>query len=160
MHTKGINKKLDLPHEAGEWIEIRKVSSGYVDAARDIASRKAQRGIKDMGGIANLTSNDLKRCPKCDAQLIEGHQCNPLDVFAKEEREANPSVVGATLLDRKTMLNAGIIGWSAEVKVGEESIADLDETTAYWAFQEIVNYVNETQTVEAKKGGTKSSTAT
>ncbi len=35
MHTKGITKKLDHPHEPGEWVVIRKVSSGFLDLTRE-----------------------------------------------------------------------------------------------------------------------------
>lgn len=159
MLTKGIAKKIELPHEPGEWLEIRKVSSGYIDVAREIASRRSARSIKDMGGIGSFDVGGIKRCPKCSSELVEGHECNPLDVFAKEERDKNPAAVDATSLDRKTMLNAGIHAWSYDEKVTEETIADLDEPTADWAFREIVSFLNETQTVGAKKEGTKTSTS-
>ncbi len=158
MHTKGIAKKVELPHEKDAWIEIRKVSSGYIDVARDLQLRRNNRSIKDMGGLSGLDIGGIKRCPKCSNQLEDGHECNPLDVFAKEEREKNPAAVDATALDRKTMLNAGIHAWSSDLEVSEETIADLDEPTADWTFREIVKFVNETQTVEAKKEGTRTST--
>lgn len=157
MLTKGIHKKVNIAHEPGEWLDIRKVSSGYIDVARDIEGRKQAKTIKDMGGLSAMPS--FKRCPKCAGQQEEGHECNPLDMFAKEERDKNPAAVDATALDRKTMLNAGILAWSYDDEVSEESVAALDEPTADWAFREIVSYVNETATVEAKKDATKSSTS-
>ncbi len=157
MHTKGITKTLDHPHEEGQTVTIRKVSSGYLDVAREIFSRRTSRNIKEMGGLGGL--GNIKRCPKCAGQREEGHECNPLDVFAKEERAKGPSAVDASVLDRKTMLNAAITSWSAEFEVNEESVADLDEFTADWLFREIVSFVNEGMTVEAKKGTTKPSGA-
>ena len=157
MLTKGITKRLDVPHEEGEWINIRKVSSGYIDLARETFARRTSRNIKDMGGLANLPN--FKRCPKCDAQQEEGHECSPLDVFAKEERAKNPSAVDATTLDRKVMLNAAITGWSYGDDSGEDSVADLDEFTAEWLFREIVSFVNENMTVEAKKEATRPSSS-
>ena len=153
MHTKGLTKKLDHPHEEGEWIIIRKVSSGYLDQARETFSRRSSRTIKEMGGMGNMPN--FKRCPKCDAQQEEGHECSPLDVFAKEERVKNPSAVDATTLDRKTMLNAAVTSWSSEVEVNEKEVADLDEFTAEWLFRQIVSFVNENMTVEAKKEETR-----
>jgi hypothetical protein len=155
MHTKGITKKLDHPHEEGQWVTIRKVSSGYLDIAREAFSRRSSKTIKDMGGLGSMPP--FKRCPKCAGQLEDGHECNPLDVFAKEERAKGPSAIDAATLDRKAMLNAAIISWSADMKVNEDSVADLDEFTADWLFREIVSYVNEGMTAGAKKGQTKSS---
>jgi hypothetical protein len=80
-------------------------------------------------------------------------------VFAKEERERNPSAVDAATLDRKVMLNAGIASWSSDQKVDEESVADLNEFTAEWLFREIVSFVNEDMTAEAKKEETKLSSS-
>ena len=157
MHSKGITKKLDHPHEQGEWVTIRKVSSGSLDLAREAFSRRASRSIKEMGGLASLPN--FTRCPKCGGQQEEGHECNPLDVFAKEERAKGPSAVDATTLDRKIMLNAGITSWSSDEEVNEEWVADLDEFTADWLFREIVSFVNEDMTVEAKKEQTKTSSS-
>ena len=157
MHSKGITKKLDHPHEPGEWVTIRKVSSGYLDQAREAFARRSSRQIKEMGGLASLPS--FTRCPKCGGQQEEGHECNPLDVFAKEERAKGPSAVDATTLDRKVMLNAAIASWSSKQEVNEESVADLDEFTADWLFREIVSFVNEDMTVEAKKEQTKTSSS-
>lgn len=157
MHTKGLTKRLEHPHEDAQWVEIRKVSSGYLDVAREIFSRRTSRNIKDMGGLAGL--GNIKRCPKCSGQLEGGHECHPLDVFAKEEREKGPGAVDASMLDRKTMLNAAITRWSAECEVNPDNVADLDEFTADWLFREIVSFVNEGMTVEAKKAQTKPSGA-
>ena len=110
-----------------------------------------------MGGMGNMPN--FKRCPKCDAQVEDGHECSPLDVFAKEERERNPGAVDATTLDRKTMLNAAVTSWSSDVEVDDESIADLDEFTAEWLFREIVSFVNENMTVEEKKEETRPSSS-
>ena len=155
MHTKGLTKRLAHPREEGEWVTIRKVSSGYLEVAREVFSRRTSRNIKEMGGLGGL--GNFKRCPKCGGQLEDGHECNPLDVFAKEEREKGPAAVDATTLDRKTMLNAAITSWSAEMEVNEESVADLDEFSADWLFREIVSFVNEGTTIEAKKAPTKPS---
>ncbi|MCH8902058.1 MAG: hypothetical protein IIC88_07135 [Chloroflexi bacterium] len=157
MLTKGITKKIDHPHEPGQWVVIRKASSGYIDLAREAFTRRASRSIKDMGGLGGMPN--FKRCPKCGAQQEDGHECNPLDLFAKEEREKNPSAVDATTLDRKIMLNAAIASWSEDEQVNEESVAYLDEFTADWLFREIVSYVNEDMTAEAKKDETKTSSS-
>ena len=158
MHTRGLTKKLDHPHEEGEWVIIRKVSSGHLDLAKETFSRRSSRIIKDMGGMGNMPN--FKRCPKCDAQQEEGHECSPLDVFAKEERVKNPSAVDATTLDRKTMLNAAITSWSTDdLEVNAKSVADLDEFTAEWLFREAVSFVNENMTVEEKKEETRLSSS-
>lgn len=157
MHTKGITKKLDHPHESGEWVTIRKVSSGYLDLAREAFSRRGSRQIKEMGGLGSIPN--IKRCPKCAGQQEDGHECHPLDVFAKEERMKNPAAVDASMLDRKVMLNASITSWSSDEDVNEESVADLNEFTADWLFREIVSFVNEDMTVEAKKEATKPSSS-
>ena len=157
MHTRGITKKLDHPHEEGEWVIIRKVSSGYLDLAKETFTRRSSRQVREMGGMGSLLN--FKRCPKCGDQQQEGHECSPLDVFAQAERAKNPAAVDATTLDRKTMLNASITSWSSEVEVNEEEVADLDEFTAEWLFREVVSFVNENMTVEEKKEGTRPSSS-
>ena len=157
MHTKGLTKRLDHPNEEGEWVTIRKVSSGYIKLAREEAERRGQRSIREMGGLGNMPN--FKRCSKCDGQQEDGHQCNPLDLFAKEERVKNPSAVDATGLDRTIMLNAAVTSWSSEVEVNEKEVADLDEFTAEWLFRQIVSFVNENMTVEAKKEETRPSSS-
>ena len=157
MHSKGITKKLDHPNEQGEWVVIRKVSSGYLDLAREAFARRSSRQIKEMGGLASLPS--FNRCVKCGGQQQDGHECNPLDVFAKEEREKGPSAIDPASLDRKVMLNAAIASWSSGDEVNEESVGDLNEFTADWLFREIVSFVNEDMTVEAKKEQTRSSSS-
>ncbi len=157
MHARGQTKRLEHPNVDGEWVEIRKVSSAYIKLAGEMNERRGQRGIKEMGGLRNLP--DIKRCPKCDAAQADGHECNPLDVFAKEERAANPAAVDIGKLDRKIMLDAAITSWSSDEKVNEESIGDLTEFTADWLFREIVSFVNEDMTAEAKKGKTKTSSS-
>lgn len=157
MHAKGLTKRLDHPHEPGEWVVIRKVSSSYLDLARETFSRRSARSVREMGGLAGMPN--IKRCPKCGGQQEDGHECNPLDVFAKEEREISPSAVDAASLDRKVMLNAAITSWSSDEEVNEESVGDLTEFSADWLFREIVSFVNEDMTAEAKKETTKPSSS-
>ena len=157
MHTRGQTKRLEHPNEAGAWVEIRKVSSAYIGLARETNMRRGQRSIREMGGLKNLP--DVKRCPKCDTAQADGHECNPLDVFAKEERTANPAAVDIGALDRKIMLDAAITSWSSDEEVNDESIGDLNEFTAEWLFREIVSFVNEDMTAAAKKEKTKPSSS-
>jgi len=165
--TRGITKVLDIPHEPGQQMTIRKVGSGYIDVARDIQGRKRRRELQEMGGIDWNVVGKIKRCDKCGGQREdEGHVCDPMDVFAREERAKNPAAVDATVLDRHTILKAGIVSWTYDPpledqddKARDELIRELDEPTAVWAFQEIVKFVNETATGEAKKDETVTSTS-
>lgn len=97
--TNRIVRRVDLPHEPGQWVEIRMPSLGILDRAREVRSRRA---IEMVAGI--------------DLSQIKG---------ASGER---PARSGAEF-DWLTLLAGCITAWSYADPVSAENVGELDEVT-------------------------------
>lgn len=97
--TNKVTKRVELPHEEGQWIQVRMPGLLILDRAREARSRQA---IKMMSGI------DLAQ----------------LQTFKREATEdTGPDY------DWQTLLTACITAWSYEDKVTPDNVAELDEQT-------------------------------
>lgn len=110
MIVKNITKRCDIPHEQGEWMVFRRLSWKQLEEASDISSDASFERIKKMG-------------PEIMAAFTK-------DIKAQESGAA---------YDRTTVLHKGIVKWSYEDEVNSANIDALDETTAAWAFGEILS---------------------
>ena len=104
-------KRVDIPHEDGEWLEIRRLSWRELEAASDTATDAMMTRMKKLGGeiVQALRSAATKQ------------QADPFDGY-----------------DRQAVLSAGLRAWSYDAKVNAENMALLDEPTAVFAFREIL----------------------
>ena len=107
-----ITKRLDVPHEQGEWVEIRKLSWRQLEAASDAQTEKA------MAKVSGLGAELMASLPKA----VAGDR-DPVDSY-----------------DRGAALAAGIIAWSYDAPVSPDAIGDLDEETAGWLMREIISF--------------------
>ncbi len=126
MLITGITKRVEIPHEPGEWMEFKKLSWRQIEVAASVYSDNALKRIKEMGGdlLASLRKLDSKE---------------------KEQAKDIPRY------DKGTVLEAGIIKWSYNAKINKETIGELDEITAEWAFNEILGLNKKTEE-EIKNG--------
>ena len=133
MLTIGITKELEIPHEPGETITIRKLSWKQLANARKERQEAVFATVKAMGG--EVLSALPSRCSKgCGEEKHQG-ACPP------PEERADPSGVDPTNeYDHGTLLQTGIVSWSYEKPANVGNIDDLDEVTAKWAVAEIVAY--------------------
>jgi hypothetical protein len=116
-------RKVDIPHEPGEWVEIKKLSWRQLTLAADIQTDETIARLKKMGGdLFKSLSNE------------------------KAKQETNP----ALQYDRGFVLEAGISRWSYDAEVSKKNIESLDEQTAAWLFEEILD-LNEPMTDEERK---------
>lgn len=105
-------RKVDIPHEPGEWMEVKKLSWRQLTLAADIQTDETIGRLKKMGGdLFKALSNE------------------------KAKQDINPGLQ----YDRGFVLEAGISRWSYEAPVTKENIEKLDEETAKWAFEEILS---------------------
>ena len=153
-------KRLDVPHEPGEWLELRRLSFGEL---RDL--RRESEGAY-LAALAVLPDNVL------DAQLrLESERAEKRRKAAEEAKAAGADDVPAADgpkgdplagKDIATVLGFGVVGWSYTGADGEpvpvtgEAIAMLDEATAVWAAREILLLGED----DARKKGSSPSTAT
>lgn len=116
-------RKVDIPHESGEWMEVKKLSWRQLEVARDI-----------------MTDNTVAKFRKMGGEMVKAF------TNEKARQEADPR----TQYDRGFVLEAGISRWSYDAEVTKANIEKLDEETAKWAFEEILNLNNPLSEEERK----------
>ena len=111
-----IITKLDIPHETGEWVEIRKLNHKTLARA---AQMRSEAGISSMKSLG--------------AELLTA-----LRQARDDLKEAATVAVSLDAYDRDLVLQGGVWRWSYATPVTPESLGDLDEATAKWLATEIV----------------------
>ncbi len=106
MLTGRITRRLDIPHEPGEWMEFRMLSGKQLDEAREVRTQKVAAMLRAMGG-------EVLKAVR-DEDESEGQ--DPLLAF-----------------DVDTLLYHGIVGWSYDAPVTRATIDQLDARTREWA---------------------------
>ena len=104
----GITRRADVPHEPGQWLELRMLSWLDLDHARTARIKEIAERAKVLSGI-NFAALAVPQ-----PQPVE----DPLLNF-----------------DVQTLLRRGVSAWSYGDKVTTD---DLDERTAQWAAREIL----------------------
>ena len=111
--------RVDVPHEDGEWFSFRRLSWKQLRAARKKVEEEQREIAKSFGAefVAALRSGvDEDRARR----LIQEQQYRAVN------------------FDTETMLVQGVSAWSYDQPVSLETIEQLDERTAVWAVQEII----------------------
>ena len=150
MLTIGITKQVAIPHEKGEWIEIRKLSWKQLDDARKMRQEAVFSTVRAMGG--EVMAALPKTCRRCGEEKHDG-ACP-----SQAERAAAAASDPMNDYDRATLLHAGIVKWSYQEVLTEAAIDQLDEVTAAWAAEEILAY-NTTPSEEERKNVTRPSSS-
>jgi len=111
---------------------LRKPAGRIVQEARKVVDAEGRRGVRDFGAeIVKAFMDDRDE----DAAV------------AKVRKLQKQSEYDTDNFDRETMLRSGIVGWSytdldgKPIKVTPEGIAELDEQTAQWALERIVDMI-------------------
>ena len=118
MLTSRERRRLEIPHEPGEWIEIRLVSWEKLQQAR----QARLDGALDMARRVGMS--------------LEGIQQTGERAEAKDSDK----------YDRGTLLRSAVVAWSYDARVTPDNVADLDEQTAGWLVEQIVAYQAEDRT--------------
>ena len=113
--------RVDIPHESGAWMELRPLSWKELKEARKVQSKENRDEAKDFGVefVAALTKGQVDEAKA--RKLIR-------------EQEYEPGQ-----FDTATMLELGIAAWSYDNELNSKSIEQLDERTAVWAKQQIID---------------------
>lgn len=117
-----ITKRLDVPNEPGQWIEIRMLSWLTLDKAK-------KEKLKEFGALSRTF-----------VQLREAIAAN--GTAALEEARVAAKSDPVQEFDKLTLLKHGIAAWSYGDEVAPE---DFDEPTAEWAARQILNYTLPTE---------------
>lgn len=103
-------RRVEVPHEPGEWFDLRQLSWADRQAAREARQAASLAQIKALGP-------DLLR------DLRSQEQSNTADDPLNE-------------FDMATLLKAAVVGWSYDQPVSAATLAQLDEQTAAWVIRE------------------------
>lgn len=121
--VRGQTLRLDIPHEPGEWVTIKKLPWGLLDGAREARTRSVIERAKVMG-------------PELMASLRDaGNREDVQQALADEVNE----------YDRGFLLRHGVAEWSYE-EAPADAVEDLDEVTADWLAREIVRFNSRVRT--------------
>ena len=113
--------RVDIPNEEGEWFELRALSWVQMKEARKLAATEQREIAKDFGAefVAALSSGKIDEARA--RKLIAEQQYRPAS------------------FDTGIMLEKGIAAWSYDEPVNPETIKQLDERTAVWVVQQIID---------------------
>lgn len=126
----GYTKRSEIPHEAGEWMDLRLLGWHELGQAQRARQGESFENIKLMGKDLYKTMQEV-RTELGSAVDTAG---DPLQQY-----------------DLGTVLKLGIVGWSYDAPVNDETVKQLDTQTAEWAARIIVGVVAETE-AERKNG--------
>jgi len=125
--------KVEIPHEPGNVFAFRKPSSAVVGEARRVAAAEGRRGVRDFGAEivkAFSSGDDDDKAARRAAKLFD-----------------RAVLLGGCTIDGQAVKGA-VVDWEGPgyknadgrpVPVCAESIADLDEATARWAHQYVID---------------------
>lgn len=119
----GFTKRVEIPHEEGQWLTIRQLSKRQREKAAEAKLNSVMKLAKSMG--RDLMDRLGKGQPSTDG--------NPNDAY-----------------DWPTVLRYGIAEWSYKEPVSPDAIDGLDEMTADFAFEQILAFSVPVSEEEAK----------
>lgn len=130
MLIKRITRRVDVPHEPGEWLELRYLDRSQFKEAAIIRQREAAGMAKSYGGEL------FSAIQKTREELAVPPDAKPAEPTIEE-------LVAA--YDPDTLLKLAVAGWSYDEEVSEDALKRLDEATVEWAVKEIVAAFHQTK---------------
>jgi len=116
---------VEIPHEPGQTLTVRRLSWRELEEAKAARGRKAIASFKDLG-------------PELMEQLRRADRPEPEQSNGASQRSAED-------YDRGVLLRAGIVEWSYDAPVNEETVEQLDEETAAFAAEAILGLHERTE---------------
>lgn len=138
MLTNLITEQLDLPHEEGAWIKVRKPSALVLREARSVAHAAWKESLADYSSVD----------PALLAKIVET-RVQDTNGNGKEPEPVDP----LTGYDDMTLVRACVIEWSYDVPVTPDTIAELDEETILFVARSLVPKADE---ADRKNGSARS----
>ena len=141
MLTSKIRRRIELPHEPEQWVEVRQLNYLQLDLARDIFQ------MRNMDRMARLDTKTRQQIAELRIAILQAEK----PTVAAIVEPADP-LAG---YDVQTLLQAGVIAWSYDEAVTPESVDQLDEATAEYVARELVP---KTESETDRKNGSPNST--
>lgn len=108
MLTGDRTRRVEIPHEEGQWIELKELSGRQLRKIRKLKFKESIADTRAMGGelmqaLGGFSQEDVKKAQKDPDPLAE--------------------------YDMDALLEAGIVAWSYEEEVNSDNIGQLDQKT-------------------------------
>jgi hypothetical protein len=131
--VRGQTRRLDIPDEPGEWVEIKKLPWGLLEGARQKRTDAVIEHARRMGA----EMFEMLR----GAQTAQSAPTDPTNEY-----------------DRGFLLERAVAAWSYDAEL-PGGVEDLDEETAEWLAGEIVAFNSRRRTEAEQLDGTSPSTS-
>lgn len=128
--TRNITRRVPIPHEPGQWMELRRLSWTQLDQAKRARSDAAMKNLADQPGEVRELMRDTASVRSAVVEV----ERDPLAEY-----------------DVATLLALGIHAWSYDEPPIAEHFADLDPVTADWAAREILAPTQRTEEDRAEQ---------
>ncbi len=157
LTSQAAPERIDLPHEPGEWIEIRKLSGTQLQHAQAAKRHEGVQNMRELGADIAQAVIAAQRGDSTNGNISKA------DVdAARAENDADPLAA----YDRRTLLLEGIVGWSYKdntsaksIPVTPQNIDDLDEETMQFIALALVKRRTDAERGEDSEPSTTPSTA-
>jgi hypothetical protein len=123
-----LTKSIDISHEPGQSVVIKRLSWKQKDKAIEARRDRALSNMRAMGGDVLAALRDVK------TEDVNKVEADPLSKY-----------------DTGVLLHAGIKSWSYPVPVSEKAIDALDDETAEFIAREIAKFAERARTEEQEK---------
>ena len=135
MLTSKVTTRIELPHESGQWIEVRMPSAWILDKAR---RAQRQQSIAMIGAL--------------DASVLAAWQNNSSQI---EQLRDDTPVERSEEYDWLALLQECITAWSYAEPFEKELVSDLDEVTVKVVIAVLVPNKTEADQKNASRRSTK-----
>lgn len=134
---------LDIPHEAGQTITIRKLTWRKLAEARKGREQEQREALRQLGAefVQAIRGGDEAKAKAAEAAPT-------VDATAPNDPDYQVAqfALGA-------LLEMGIVAWSYTEPVTPAALDLLDERTAQWAGQAILDYTRPPSDAASRKNG-------
>jgi hypothetical protein len=135
--VRNSTNTIEIPHEPGNTVTIRRPRRGLLVAAADTRQEKALQRVRALGGASFLAEMRAAQAP--DQSVTEVPPAAPV----AEASAPTPAQLAASF-DQDALLLAGIVSWAGpeydDTAVDADAIADLDPITATFLAEAIASY--------------------
>ena len=145
-------KRLDVPHEPGEYFMVRTLGWRELEECRQARARSAVVAAREVGPELLDAFSKLEDVEDADPGLKQR-------LAEAEARRAKERDDSRSQFDKDLLLSRSVEGWSYEEKFTKQGLLSLDECTAEWLFGAIADLYADTETEQDRGNASTPSTS-
>lgn len=127
--------RLEVPHEEGEWIDVRQLGWAELDECRNEVTRRFFENLKTIG-------SDVVR------EFTALQQSDPAAIEAARAQADS----GVDQFDKALLLAKSVTAWSYQPGFSVDLLPQLDERTTDWLYRAIVALYTDSGESEDERG--------